>query len=266
MTPWQSIGDMESGSGWKALGSPGGSGWKSLFSSLDITIPSDISDLELWLTHSGISGAEGASLADWGDASPFDRHAIETDVLHRPIVNLNALGERSAVRFHGTDGNNYSRLLLPNFLTSFSEVEVFIVFKSDSDVLLQSTHGGLWSFGPDPDGWFPYYDGFIYETFGTTVRKTTGNPIIDLSSGFHLYNITSKAGEFTTRFDGVQHFTTSFNTVGFSTIPAIGSAYPLSKWFEGQILELFLFSRDLEIDERDKMVVYWENLAVLPPV
>lgn len=53
------------------------------------TLPSAISNLELWLRADSISAADGSALATWPDNSGFARDASQPTVSQRPTYNLN---------------------------------------------------------------------------------------------------------------------------------------------------------------------------------
>lgn len=223
-------------------------------SAVSISDPSDITDLGLWLHDAGLTGGEGASVTTWADSSGNGRDATFAGTT-APVRNLNQRGTLSAVRFAGSA--SAGGLNLPNFLTGFAAGEIFIVVKVDNDPgVVPET--GLWAFGSDTaDVHYPYSDGTIYDSFGSTARKTTVNPTPSLSSAYRVYNVTSKAGEWTSRIDGTQVYTTATNTVGWTTAPVIGRMAGSALYTKGWIAEVVLFSRELTTTERAAMLAYF---------
>lgn len=222
--------------------------------------PADESDLELWLSGAALTGGEGDPIATWTGSS-HGRNGSQSDASRRPTVALNQIGTNPAARFFGTDGSDFQWLDLPNFLTGFTEAEIFIVIKVDNDPGMVPA-SGLWQFGNSgEDVHFPYADGVIYDGFGTTARKTTVNPTPSLSSAFHTYNVTTKAGGWTSRLDGTQLYTTATNTVGWTTAPKLGRMGGATLWLNGYIGEVFMFSRELTSGGRADMFAYCAGIG-----
>jgi hypothetical protein len=118
--------------------------------------------------------------------------------------------------------------------------------RADNDPGSGDGTSGLWTFNPDGVSQathYPYSDGNIYESFGTTARKTVGNPTPSLAA-WRLYNISSASGAYTVRLDGTQIFTTGTNTVGFPTAPQLGRSWTttFTTYFPGDYAELIVCS------------------------
>lgn len=213
--------------------------------------PSDIANLELWLKGSGLSGGEGDSVSTWADSSGHGRNAIEPSPGAGPVLNLNQIGTRPAVHFNGS-----TYLTLPDFLTGFTAGEIFIRVKLDNDPPLSLGESGFWNLGASTDYILvPYIDGKIYDSFGSTVRKDNISHSLSMSSTYRLYNVTSKAGGWTNRMDGVELFTTATNTVGWNASPTLGLQVGKAG-MTGRVAEVFIFSRELTSTERTDMTTY----------
>ena len=70
---------------------------------------------------------------------------------------------------------------------------------------------------------YPFSDGIIYDTFGTTVRKTVGDPAPALTNA-HIYIAISAASDWRSYLNGTLLFSTATNAVSFDVIPRIGES------------------------------------------
>lgn len=135
----------------------------------------------------------------------------------------------------------------------------FIIVQLDADPPA-SGNGGLWEFGTDAsDTHFPFSDNNIYDDFGTTVRKTVGNPTPSLAA-VRLYEVVSAAGEWTARLDGAQIFTTATNTVGWSASSALGGAVSGASGtrLNGKIAEFINFTTKRTAPQLAELYGYFE--------
>src|SRR5262249_28096178 len=147
----------------------------------------------------------------------------------KPTFKTNIVGGKPVVRFDGVD----DFFSLPNSFTGLSAATVLIVVKLTTDPPAAAAQTGLWYFGSSGDKThFPYTDGTIYDTFGTTVRKTTVDPAPALTS-FRVYTVKSSSGNWTSYLDGTQLYTTGSNTVGFTTTPNLASNLDVSAFLQG---------------------------------
>jgi len=137
-----------------------------------------------------------------------------------PTYNATGLNSLPSFDFNGT--SNY--MTVPNVGLGLTSAEVFIAGIRDADPPTDPT-SGFWFYGSQSgvDNHVPYMDGNIYDAWGSTARKTVGNPTPSLASKF-LYNISSASGAWTARLNGTQIFTTATNTVGFRTAPLLGKS------------------------------------------
>ena len=128
----------------------------------------------------------------------------------RPVFKTNQINTSlPAISFDGT--NQYFDCVN---LSALSAGTVHIVVKLDTDPPIDA-HSGLWGMGSDVTGThFPFSDGNIYDSFGTTVRKTVGNPGPTLTQ-WRIYSVWSDSNDWAAYLDGASLFTTATNTVGF---------------------------------------------------
>jgi hypothetical protein len=115
----------------------------------------------------------------------------------------------------------------------------------------------------------PYNDGTIYDSFGSTVRKTAGNPTPSLASWF-LFSARSAASDYEFYVNGTSLFSTGTNTVGFNTLPSIGLSRAAAQnyRFEGHIGEVVILGVAATTANRQKVEGYlawkWGVESILP--
>jgi hypothetical protein len=106
-------------------------------------------------------------------------------------------------------------------LAFLTEAEVFTVVKANSDPA--SNTFSMWNKQSSASSsHYPWQDGVIYEAFGSTTRKTVGNPTTPLNQ-YNLYNISTAANYWEARLNKNSLFSTNTNTVGFNNNPTLGS-------------------------------------------
>lgn len=190
-------------------------GGRVLFTSIPAAPPA-FSPLSLaphiWLDASQEAFANNGLIGTATDWSGNARHATQATAANKPTFKTGILNGHPVFAFDPTDYLSFA-----DVLSSLTEAEVFIVYRGNLD----TNNVGLWWMGTN-DCYNPYSDHGVYEGFGSTTRKTTGSPASVDFSTYNLYNVTSKSGEYTTLFNGTQHFTTATNTVGWTTTPELG--------------------------------------------
>src|SRR5882724_2120448 len=212
-------------------------------------VPIPIADIKLWLK--GDEGVSKDRASVWTDSSGNSNNAFQITPSSQPQVVENAINGRPVVRFDGADDS----LNLSSFANGFTQGEVFIVAKASATQADVST---LWTMGDDyvwTPNTYPGGDGTVCETFGTRNQKNTGVPSQSLNQP-HLYNVSSKAGEFVTRFNGSEHYRTANNTVFFPSNAIVGGGVYERHRFGGDIAELIVFNRVLTQSERDQVQSY----------
>lgn len=224
-----------------------------------MAVPSDIASLQQWFKADAITGlSDGDPVATWEDSSTNNRDATQSTAGNRPLYKTGIVNSLPVVRFDGS--NDYLITSgVAGFLSGLSAAEVFLVVKVNADPAAADGSAGLWAMTGSADNTaFPYTDGNVYDGFGSSVRKSTGNPTLSLASTFRLYNVVSISGEWTSYVDGTQHFTTGTNTVSFGagdgylgTSVALGSIV-----LAGDIAEFFLFNAKLSTADRQAMNAY----------
>lgn len=201
-----------------------------------------LTDLQLWLNPFSLSAlSNGDPIGTWPDSSGHGNDATAT-LTARPTYNSSGgSNNQPFITFDGTSDG----MTLPNFLTSFTAGHSFMVVKADNDPPAgnQSVHP-MNQWGSDSQtSHYPFTDGSIYDAFGTTARKTVGNPATTLAQ-WNCYEALSKSGEWTAWLNGTQIFTTATNTVGFGTAPRL-CATGVGQFFGGTAEEFIFYGADI---------------------
>lgn len=228
------------------------------------TAPADAANLVIWLrsdqgiyTDTGLTTpatANGDEVKGWADLSGNNNHAIRQATHSGALLRPSAINGLNALEFLSSGVRNYT---LPNIFTGFSSGEIFIVLKADADPSAGSD-GSLWlidTAAPFGSFW-PYTDGTVYECFGSTTQKNTGNPAFSLSSTYRVYNVYSAASDYQTFFDGVSFYSTATNTVGWSTAPVLGAQVNNGLTWSGRMAEVLIYQHKLSGGDRTTVTAY----------
>jgi hypothetical protein len=214
--------------------------------------PSDIPGLKMWLKADALSLSNNDPVTSWTDLSGQNNHATQSSAGAKPTFKND--GAFPVVRFNGT-----TNLLNIFDCSALNEAEIFIVLRVANDPPADVAQSGLWTFGTDTNRThFPYLDGNVYEQFGTTARKSVGNPTPDLSSAFRIYNAYSADSDYQVSLDKTPIFSTSSNTVGFTSTPLLGQSMPFT-FFEGDMREIVFFDHKLAGAQRTNMENYLQT-------
>ena len=134
----------------------------------------------------------------------------------RPTVS--SIGGRQCIRYTQAPT---TWLVGPTFATNFAlGVHTFWVLQTDLDPEATASPHHKFDSNTVGNNLYPFSDGNVYDGYGSTTRKSTGNPAIPLTTP-HVYEIISVAGEHTFRFNDVTHFTTGVNVVGWDPAQSI---------------------------------------------
>jgi hypothetical protein len=175
-----------------------------------------------------------ALMPDWSNNGSTDMPTLKTAITptSKAVFRLDGVNDY----FSGPDWS------------SFTEGTIFLVVKTDADPPSAGTQGGLWTTGTHETCWFTWPgDSTIYDHFGTNARKSTGNPTLSLDGAFRVYCVKSISGEWTSRIDGTEHYTTATNTVAFPVGPFIGGGS--GQFLDGDFAEVCFFPRGLSSSE-----------------
>lgn len=243
-----------------------------------INDPRDIPDLVLWYSAEAETGySEGQSMTQWTDWSGNENHAIAAGDLPPQWEGTTGPGGGASVRFRGTHGSTsatWGYFSLPaSLMGAAGSGEILVQIKSDG------ADCSTWGFGADSGSsnasHYPF-SGTIYESWGTSARKTAGSPVLSIVS-WRRYNVWSALNDFACRLDATPQFSTSDNTVLWDTVPTLGHgkrAGALSDnvgSFQGRMAAVVVYSRKLTTTERDDLDTWLATnpnggLPVAPPV
>lgn len=226
-----------------------------------------MADLVYWIKADAGTYTTGAgNITDWRDQSPTEKYMryLNSD----PALIQGAANFNPTVRFDGDDWlrTDYGTGTT-NFTSSFGQAEVFAVTKAQSSNL---NNGNPFDFGGTYNSHYTWSNEYIYNDFGTTIRKAwhpvtknvaegggfTSGATIDVKQ-YNIYNTYSAPNDWKAAFNGNTAYTSTTNTVSFAPnaggnhIGAI-SGYP----YYGDISEVILFKRKLTATERQKVNSY----------
>ncbi len=218
-----------------------------------------LGSLLLWLKADYLMTlAPTNAIATWFDASGLGNNATQSATNNRPLYMTNQINGLPAVGFNAT---NALFLDLPQMFTNETSAEVFVVVKLNNDPPTGSRYG-QWRFAGTGDiNAFPFTDGVILDGFCSTLRKSTANPSLALTS-WRLYDVTSIDNAWTNRVDAVVLFGTASNTFTNGTGSTMGTARRLgqsgssSVYLNGSIAEVLLYGRILSGAERTNVQNY----------
>jgi hypothetical protein len=217
--------------------------------------------LKLWLRSDfgAVTASGDVPVAKWIDESGNGNDGRPPDIPSMPILVTEGINGKPLLRFNG------SRTLinLPNLLRGSAGAEAFAVLRTTADYATSNT--GLWSFGTNFNNmkYYPAADGTIRDDFGTSGLHGGMQPPpgVRLSEP-HIYNVLSQPDEWTSRINGNVIFTTSNNTVDFSSSPNIGDGGgPYGDYhshFAGDIAEVIIYDHKLSPTERDAVNAYFD--------
>lgn len=225
-------------------------------------LPTDLSGLELWLPVSVLSGSDGDQISTWEDQSGNNRDATgQVFGTSKPRYRTAGGPSGGPSVENGLAGTFQGFFTLPNFASAFTSGEIFLVIQvlpDDPPIGAGSNMGspaGDW--GTGSAGLYPFTDGVIYDTWGSDVRKTTTNPVTDLTT-WHLYNIRSASASWqrviNAATSGNDFYTTATNTVAFHTAPLIGAGG--TRVMNGRIVDTIMFSRVLDDATERKPIIH----------
>jgi hypothetical protein len=210
---------------------------------------------------STISYATGIS--EWRDKGGLGLHATQATAADQPVYQPTSgvVNGLPSIYFAGSGNRG---LHLPSLSGLWSAIEGFYVWRSINE---GSTSQGcvLGDFGVHVQGDHePFTDGVVYTGFGSSVRKTVGNPGPSLIVP-RINRIRSATNDWSYSIDGTVIFSTGTNTVSLGATPIIGGVlantgtyYPLN----GYVSEVVLISGTTTLREQQLLEGYlawnWE--------
>jgi hypothetical protein len=141
---------------------------------------------------------------------------------------------------------------LPSLLALTEGEAFFVGIGDDPSAFVQSE---VWAaFGTEAqNALLPYTTGAVFDNFGSTVRKSCGDPTPSLANPF-LYNVYSANNDWAARVNGASFFSTATNTVSFRSNPRLFSnPNDAAAWFKGSCAHLFICGSKQSADARAAM-------------
>lgn len=213
---------------------------------LDIGFVDDYFDVAAFSTF--IGGGSGF-VKTFYDQSGNGFDLTQTVNAGQPQLVLDQYGTKEAVKFF-----NFRYLTrVSNFMSAASAGTMFIAKSLVNDPPLSDPttgHAVLCS-GTATHSHYPYTDGNIYDAWGTTDRKTVGNPATPLTA-LHLYTVISAANDWRAYVNGTLQFSTGTNTVGFTTDFRMGAQIE-THYFDGFVAENIFF--DSALSNLDRVAI-----------
>lgn len=182
--------------------------------------PASLSNLAAWYDADQQTDGADAAVATFTDRSGNAHHFSQATGVSKPLLRHAAINGKKALDFDGIASNMTCATGLMNGATAGA---FFAVVKLDADP--PASGGGIVAPGGPVltefssgtfDNHHPYTDGTIYDGFGSTVRKTCGNPTPALTSTSLLAAISGSA-DYRFLVNNTSLFSTATNTVGFGT-------------------------------------------------
>jgi hypothetical protein len=227
--------------------------------------------LKGWYEGDLLAGAGGSTITTWPDQSTNGNDATQSVSANRPTVAAADLNGMNVVRFTSADTNSFD---LPDLLSGASEGSAMAVIKVNADPPgATADSGGLLKIGSqggaNGSNHYPFTDNNVYDDFGSTARKSLGNPTPSLAS-YRILSFHSKASDWRCYIDATSFFTTATNTAGFTSSPKIATSTNgvTSVYLNGWVAELLICNNFLTDSDRQKLEGYiawkWGINANLP--
>lgn len=165
----------------------------------------------------------GNPVESWMNIGTQGGAATQAGVSEKPIL------EEDGVYADGVD----AFLMIPS-LAGLTQGSVFMLVKNEFDPGTTTSEGPvLGASGTDggSNNHTPFEDGNIYDDFGSTSRKTVGNPSTSMTD-WYILEFSSADNYWEAWFNGVSIFSTATNTVGFGASPNLfrDGAYYWAGW------------------------------------
>jgi hypothetical protein len=149
----------------------------------------------------------------------------------------------------------------PDIFDALTEGEMMMVVKYAADPSVAPAYGFIYMGRADHNTHYPFTDGNVYDGYGATIRKSTGNPSQNLAA-WHVYNPYSAASDWALRINNSVHYSTATNTVAFPDgapfLGAIGRSFSPdgTNYASMHVAAIYQFSAKLSTTDRGNMYSY----------
>jgi hypothetical protein len=188
-------------------------------------------------TRPGINTYNGSRISTLTDKSGSGLHFVQATGARQPAQQL--VQGRQFARYTLVSGEY---LKGPTMSATFpTAVHSFVVMFILADPPIGQTYvPWKWDANTVGNNLIIFTDSNLYDGFGSTTRKSTGNPAVSFATPV-VYEIISVAGEHTFRVNDALHFTTAVNAVGWDPTQSIlgsgsttlGTDPPTNNWDGG---------------------------------
>lgn len=212
--------------------------------------PTDIAGLRGWwdASNSGSITASSGAVSQWDDLSGNGYHMTQPTGTNQPTTGTRTINSLNVIDFDGLDNFLYFSSTPSTIMGASAAGSVFYVMAIDADPPASGGGAVFQYWGTDsgtPNSHEPYEDGNIYTSWGSTARKTVGNPAGALTTPRQI-DISTASGAWNYNIDGANLFTTGTNTVGWysasTTEPGLGGGFTVPFWLDGRIAEIVIYN------------------------
>lgn len=225
-----------------------------------IVSPIDVSGLVFWLKADDASYTNGAKVTGMADLSGNGNHAFTTNNMSCPSFRTNVVNGHSALRFTRTSAQS---LFLPvtnfNGMASLRNVSLFVVCRWGGAV--SSGLFGAW--GSSANTHLEINSGGQLRWRVAAMDSVRSNGAVTVNAWCQLAGVMNSAGDIPTGYayrNGVScgSYAKDPGTAALSSYPymAIGNSDTNTRFFDGDITEVLLFSRALTAIEREQVERY----------
>jgi len=219
--------------------------------------PLQVSSLWAWY-RADLVTQSGNAISQWDDKSGNARHMTQGTANLKPTWDplSSSFSGLDCVRFICDGVTNFDFLSMPD-MSALTASEVWMIAKLVADPPSTQPKGGLWKIGNPAAGSCLYPnqgDSNIYDSYGSTTRKNTGDPTPSLAS-MHSYSVITTSSEWTNTVNGTQLFTTATNTTSFQASPVFGGN-GVDTGMDGRVGEILIFSAKLSTADRTALKAY----------
>ena len=218
--------------------------------------------LQVYLDANSIGLNNGDPVSAWNSTGPATVNAAQVTGVRQPTYVTNGPNGNAVVRFDGglvAGGMPEADYMNLGSITAGTAYTAFFVLKVDTEPHAPNQSGLAKLNNYDQDTHYPYSDGNVYDATLATVRKSTGNPTLNLTQ-YHIYSVESQPGFWRSRFNGTPFFTTNTNTpaVNASGIGnVIGASTVGAQHLDGDFAAILIYNVALNTDQ------YYETLGAL---
>lgn len=219
-------------------------------------LPTEISNLSLWLDASKITGVDGGTIQQWNDLSGNNNHAIQMNLANKPLLKTGVLNGFPVVRFDGID--DYLTIASQTY---GNELSIFIVSKIN-----QAKESYIYDGGYNSSGSFLLMTSATagqiqFATYSTGIMSTSFDCYVN--DKFRLLDIVRKSNtDITLNENGSKLETLNTSSVTISSDVKnhnIGFATQRNKagtYADMDVAEIIIYKKALTDSERMKVQNY----------